>query len=321
MTSLVAEDTLQEVHFTSQSAKESVLSDTDIPKKEISNTVVVTSSQHVNELDTPSDSKITPYSPRSRLYRIPFLKYILAPRKRLNWHLKDGPLSMHPYLRTIALLINIGILIELLITSYLTTVQLTSVLATLVLYGMFLQSPDMGEHTTTRQVLRYNTNRLKSLPFKIPNRRDLGVSIAAAAVWMGAAISATQVREFLGTTDTQHELLQQLTATSQVESVFLVAAFAFAGVFEEIIVRHYLQKKALSSFTTNKRIWIAAAVFGLAHIFVYPPVTIGALVVIVTLIVNGAILGYSYELTDNLAVPSTIHAGNNALALTAILFF
>lgn len=91
----------------------------------------------------------------------------------------------------------------------------------------------------------------------------------------------------------------------------------FVGPIEEIMVRGIIQGSFRQNFTKNKSIIITSFIFGLLHIIAVDGL-IQTTTYVVSTFVLSTILGYVYERTESIAVPSIVHGLYNSALVTSL---
>lgn len=87
------------------------------------------------------------------------------------------------------------------------------------------------------------------------------------------------------------------------------------GPIEEIMFRGLVQGKFREEYSVNTSIFLASLIFGLFHIPAVGGLSITAIPYVITTFVLGMILGYIYEETEDILIPSLAHGVYNSLLL------
>lgn len=98
-------------------------------------------------------------------------------------------------------------------------------------------------------------------------------------------------------------------------SGWLAAAVLAAALAEEIAYRALLLPALEGLMSPRRALVLHAAVFELAHAFIYGQGFSGVP------FIGGIVLGYAFQRTRSLAVPTLLHAGHNLLFFTAVWYF
>ena len=157
-------------------------------------------------------------------------------------------------------------------------------------------------------VRRRDVTVLMELPDGTDLRYAVGGTVAALAL-------ATAISYGLGVLDLMPgSVLEEQAA---VEPAFLIALGALSIVVvapaEELLFRGIIQGRLRETFGPAGAITGASLLFGALHLanYVGPPAQVFSGVFLIT--VTGAVLGYVYEKTGNLAVPIAAHAAYNVV--------
>ena len=127
------------------------------------------------------------------------------------------------------------------------------------------------------------------------------VSVLIQLLQLPAAES--QVLEFVG--DDQTMIL-----------VMIAIVFFFNAPAEEFLFRNVIQKRLYAAFSRLQAVFAASAIFAAVHLPVYVIYAESALATAVSLAVifgGSVIFGSLYARTDNLVVPTAVHAAFNAV--------
>jgi len=152
--------------------------------------------------------------------------------------------------------------------------------------------------------------RARCSPFRVPTRRHAAVAVgglaAAFAVLLAVSWTASAVSAPVG----GHVAMANLGLSAITLPAYVGAMLLVVGPAEEYLFRHVLQRRVLTGGPV-RRIAVAGIAFGLVHAVVYG-LDVGAVVPVVALSAIGIVFGISYEVTDNLTVPSLVHGTYNA---------
>jgi membrane protease YdiL (CAAX protease family) len=89
-----------------------------------------------------------------------------------------------------------------------------------------------------------------------------------------------------------------------------------AAAAEEIVYRALLLRALEGYISSSWALVIQAAVFELVHAYVYGYGSVTGL-----WFIGGLVLGYAFQRTRSLAVPTLLHAAHNFLFFTAVWYF
>ena len=146
---------------------------------------------------------------------------------------------------------------------------------------------------------------------------DLRLSVRYALI--GGLVSVAyiiilQVVAFL--TSVEIVIHKDLTTVSfTVTTVFVFAVIP--SIVEEVVFRHFLQGRVLSSMGKTTRIVLPTTVFVYAHVPAYS-YSLSGLLAVTALLPTSFIMAIIYEETDSIILPVALHFSANTLA---VLFF
>ena len=154
-------------------------------------------------------------------------------------------------------------------------------------------------------------DRWDLLRARLPSLVDLGWTAAGVVVILLAAGAISQVVARLGVSVAQNQVV---AAGQQDPTLFLYlvpVSLLFIGPAEELLFRGGVQGILREAYGSVGAIVLASALFGGVHLFALLSGN-GQLTYVVIAALLGLILGYLYERTDNLVVPSLVHGIYNA---------
>jgi membrane protease YdiL (CAAX protease family) len=166
------------------------------------------------------------------------------------------------------------------------------------------------------------------IPVSIPNRRDLViVGVGYVVAWIGAltmGVITNAISQETGSEQGQNAATQAGFENPEVFFLLLPAMLLIVGPSEELLYRGVVQGRLREVIHPYAAIVIAAIIFGSIHWFALSGGDpLGNLLVLPVLMTTGAVLGATYEFSDNIVVPSLIHGLYNAtivLVLMAALY-
>lgn len=101
--------------------------------------------------------------------------------------------------------------------------------------------------------------------------------------------------------------------------LYLIPSMLFiVGPAEEIMIRGIVQGEYREKFGSNKSIVITSMIFALLHIFSVSSGILETIPYVISTFVLSIILGYIYEETKNIMIPSITHGLYNALLVFSI---
>jgi membrane protease YdiL (CAAX protease family) len=149
----------------------------------------------------------------------------------------------------------------------------------------------------------------------LPTRTDLvWVVVGFVALFTGAvAISAVLAQ--LGVQVAQNQVVVTGQDNPRFFLYMIPVSLLFVGPFEELVFRGVVQGLFRRRYGSAVAIGAAATLFGVAHLVA---LTGGGSRVsyLAVAAILGLVLGFTYERTENLAVPALVHGGYNALLFT-----
>ena len=174
----------------------------------------------------------------------------------------------------------------------------------------------------------FTTNEIRGyLGVRLPSLRDLGLILVTWFVMfvlmiIAAVVVTTFVPDLLGAGAT--EPAENPAATGIQENpefilIGIVGMFLVVGPTEELLFRGVVQNRLRERFSTWPAIVLASALFAIAHTVALAgqdPVAIAMTISI--LFVPSLGLGWIYEYTGNIVVPSILHGFHNSVLLVLL---
>lgn len=169
-----------------------------------------------------------------------------------------------------------------------------------------------------------DTERL--LPFRLPDGLTTGIIVGGTVLLLGLQYLINQLLQLA---DLEPGANQAVLAGSGDPTYFLImvpVSILFVGPAEELLFRGAVQGRLRESWGVWPAIILASLLFGLIHILAVPGDLGDQLPYALVATMLGIPLGYLYEYTKNIIVPSLIHGAYNAtifgfLYLNEIGFF
>jgi membrane protease YdiL (CAAX protease family) len=157
---------------------------------------------------------------------------------------------------------------------------------------------------------RYTGRSLRAfVPVAIPSLRDLGVTVAG---WVGAIVITPLVASVAIGLANQQPASNAAGETAQqnpeIVPFLIPLVFLLNAPGEELLFRGVIQGLIRERFSAWAAIGLTTAAFAPLHIIALIGSPTAALLTIVIISVPSIVFGTVYELTDNLVVPSLVHA-------------
>jgi membrane protease YdiL (CAAX protease family) len=161
---------------------------------------------------------------------------------------------------------------------------------------------------------RYTNRSLREfVPVAVPSLREIGITVSA---WIGAlvlvVIGANVVIQLVGTEPAGNAAAETAADNPEFIPVLIVLVFLLNAPGEELLFRGVIQGLLRERFGPVGAIGLATAAFAPIHITALIGSVEAALVTITILSIPSIVFGAVYELTDNIAVPTLVHALYNA---------
>jgi len=157
---------------------------------------------------------------------------------------------------------------------------------------------------------RYTGRSLRSfVPVSLPSLRELGISIGA---WLAAIVAtplvATIVIALVNEQPASNAAGETAQQNPEIIPLLIPLVFLLNAPGEELLFRGVIQGLLAERFSPWAAILLATAAFAPLHIIALIGSPTAALLTIVIISVPSLVFGWVYELTDNLIVPSLVHA-------------
>lgn len=107
-----------------------------------------------------------------------------------------------------------------------------------------------------------------------------------------------------------HKDLNTISFTASTVVVFAV----IPSIIEEVVFRHFLQGRVLSSLGKTTRIILPTTVFVYAHVLAYS-YSLSGFLAVTALLPTSFVMAIIYEETDSILLPVALHFSANALAV------
>jgi membrane protease YdiL (CAAX protease family) len=161
---------------------------------------------------------------------------------------------------------------------------------------------------------RYRGRSLRRfVPFSVPSPREVGLVVVA---WLGAlvlvAVGANVVIQVLGTEPASNSAAETAAQNPEFIPYLIPLVFLLNAPGEELLFRGVIQGLLRERFGAAGAIVLATSAFAPIHITALIGNFEAALVTITILSIPSIVFGAVYEWTDNLLVPTLVHALYNA---------
>lgn len=156
------------------------------------------------------------------------------------------------------------------------------------------------------------TDQWEIVRARVPSLRDLGYIAAGVVVIFVAAAAAGRLLSQFGVDVAQNQVVETGRRNPRYFLYMIPITILFVGPFEELVFRGAVQGTLRKAYRPMAAVVIASGMFGVVH---WIALTGGGSRVSYVLVagVLGLVLGYAYEKTANLVVPSVIHGLYNAV--------
>ena len=158
----------------------------------------------------------------------------------------------------------------------------------------------------------------------VPDLRELIFTASGYALVMGGYFVVVFAVVAAGIQPAQNNIAGLAQGAPELLLLLIPASFLIIGPGEELLFRGVVQGRLRQAFSAPVAIALASVIFGAIHIFAITGPTSGKFVYVAIVAVLALVLGTTYELTDNIVVPSLIHGAYNAtlfgLAYVALKF-
>jgi membrane protease YdiL (CAAX protease family) len=167
---------------------------------------------------------------------------------------------------------------------------------------------------------RYKSRSLRSfVPVSIPSLGELGISIGA---WVAAIVAtplvATVVIALADEQPASNAAGETAQQNPEIIPLLLPLVFLLNAPGEELLFRGVIQGLLAERFSAWAAIALTTAAFAPLHIIALIGNPTAALLTIIIISVPSLVFGSVYELTDNLIVPSLVHALFNSSLFVGI---
>lgn len=151
-----------------------------------------------------------------------------------------------------------------------------------------------------------------------PSLRDLGWTVVGVVGLLGTILVIGAVFARLDVSTAQNQIEQVGAENPHVLLYMIPLAFLVIGPGEELLFRGAVQGVLNRSFGNLAAILFASALFAVAHAAALVGSLGEAAAYVAVVFCLGAILGFVYERTENLVVPSLIHGAYDAIVFLSL---
>lgn len=150
------------------------------------------------------------------------------------------------------------------------------------------------------------------LRLRAPTLRDVGWTVAGVVAILVGAAAVGQLLARLGVNVAQNQVMTVGRENPEFFLYMIPVSLLLVGPFEELVFRGAVQGFLRRTFGVALAVVIASALFGVVH---WLALTGGGsrLSYVAVAATLGLILGYVYERTENLVVPSVVHGVYNSV--------
>ncbi|XVH32470.1 lysostaphin resistance A-like protein [Haloferacaceae archaeon DSL9] len=152
-----------------------------------------------------------------------------------------------------------------------------------------------------------------SISASMPSLRDLLYVVGGYVLALALALAGSIILSQLGPETGTNQAAATGIENPEVLLVLIPASFLIIGPGEELLFRGVVQGRFREVFGPALAILVASSIFAGIHYFALTGGTVtGNLLALGVLLFPSFVFGVTYELTDNIVVPSLIHGAYNA---------
>jgi len=159
--------------------------------------------------------------------------------------------------------------------------------------------------------LRFSEKSVGFIQVRTPTRRDIGWFIGGLITLLITVRALSAIIAYLGFEQATNQIIEVGQEAPAVFLVLIPLSFLLVGPGEELLHRGVIQGTLRESFHPARAIILASLIFAMVHVFSLQGN--GKFVYISVVFTLALVLGATYEITDNLAVPALIHGAYNAV--------
>lgn len=175
----------------------------------------------------------------------------------------------------------------------------------------------IGFPVTAWAYLRWRDHDWSYLPIRVPDLRQVGITVLTAVLALGLAFGMLIVVQSLGA-PTAERADRELLTNPTVLLALIPLGILVIGPGEELLFRGVIQSTLRERFSAPAAILLASAAFAPAHIISLTGSPAALLVSFAILFVPSVVFGAVYEYTDNLVVPALTHGLYDAVLFALV---
>lgn len=185
----------------------------------------------------------------------------------------------------------------------------------LSLASRIIISQGIGLFGVSIAYVQYTNKSFNFFQFEFEPLRDIGLIAGLAIGLVGISMVVSIIATTLEIETAKNSVTPLLQSSMANVYVFIILSILIVGPLEELFFRGTVQRYLRDGFSSKYAVIITALLFAGMHVTsMFGNVGImGYGMYLVMLFAGGAILGYSYEYTDNLFVPMAGHGFYNAI--------
>lgn len=145
-----------------------------------------------------------------------------------------------------------------------------------------------------------------------PDLRDLLAVASGYVLALVGALTLVIIVVLVGLSPARNRAAELGAENPEVFLLLVPVSFLLIGPGEELLFRGIIQRSLREQFNAPAAIVLATFVFAAAHVTSLSGPFRGRALTVLLLFFPGLVLGFTYEYTDNLVVPSLIHGAYNA---------
>jgi len=184
----------------------------------------------------------------------------------------------------------------------------------------------MGAITTTALFFQFTDHRYQFLRVRTPTSKEILLVLGSVVVLLAGAMGLEFLLGLLNLGTSDHQIYEAFTTPeSPADPTILLALIPISiliiGPCEELIFRGLVQGSLYQSFDRQYAVLVTSVIFAVIHFPAYLTATVaGAISTLLIVLFLSLILGWLYETTDNLILPSLAHGIYNAVLFLFLYF-
>jgi len=155
-----------------------------------------------------------------------------------------------------------------------------------------------------------------------PTRTDLGYAIGGSLTAIGLIVALGGLLLALDLPVASNEVIVLIGDDTTLLLALIPLILLFNAPVEEFVFRNIVQKRLYGAYGRRGAILLASVIFTLIHapVFLHPQ-PIGTILSLVIIFLGSCVFGYVYAKTDNLLVPTVVHAAVNVFQVAGLYVF